>query len=245
MAGLDNATWAGCLKASSVASLDSLRLCRELEGCLTGDFLWIRGNLTEALQKLINCVPWQRTYEVLPGGKLRARESFLPEGRLPAGPWRSLMDLLKPEMPMPLLPGQRKERIELSWHTAAEEKPLALLLTTAEHWLAFVSEAPEVRLKPLRFVQNGFGQILVQGNPLPSIPGWYFSMEDGIAIPAGKQVIPQLSSHTIRTTLGLAGGEIALLLEEGTFSGIPSHAWMQASPATVRINSISPSYGSA
>jgi len=234
---LKGPSWAGCLKGASLDAMDSFRLSRELEGMLAADFLWVRGGvLSEKLQQELKSVPWHRYYRILDGGKLAREDSRLPCGRLPQGEWKKLAEILVPELPSPAFPGLKPMRAGLKWAYGRKEKPAALLLTQAQAWWEYVETAPEIRLSVLGFALNDAGQVLVKGSPLPALPGAYFSLEQGVALPSGLEVDPRLSPVTLKRLLEAGDKGIALLQEDGTWSWIADECWRPATRSSVRMS---------
>ena len=78
------------------------------------------------------------------------------------------------------------------------------------------------------------GGVIVRGTPLPPIPGTQWTLDDGIATPAGLTWSPPVDAATLQQVLGLAAGEIALLRPDGTFDRLAADHWVRASRSAIR-----------
>src|SRR5262249_30330574 len=117
---------------------------------------------------------------------------------------------------------------------SAEELPIALLMTSPEDWREFALNAPEVRLRQLRFAVDGVGNVVVRGNPLPPLPGRQLVLNGNIAVQAGFAWEPAVSAEVLSRRLGLSAEALALFHEDGTFSRIEDEQFVPATRNAVR-----------
>lgn len=221
--------WVATLEPHDTGVLAGHRLAG-IEALAHGAELWLRGQ-----GEIPRGIPWKAIYELHGAETLRLAGHLLSAGKLPAGAWQKLADYVRPERPPTLHESLPPGRVPLRLVPAAEPQPAALLLATAAQWLEFAAHAPEVRLNRLRFAQTETGRVFISGKPLPSIPGDYFTEEDHIAAPAGSTWAPKIPAGSVRTALGLADGEMAVFLPDGTWLRIPPRAWQKATRAAVRL----------
>ena len=135
-------------------------------------------------------------------------------GSCTASEWPSI------RIPTPALPGELSGSAELRL-VVDHAGPTAdsgeeLLLCKVQAFREFLLRNPLHRLRPLRFVVNDArSEVLVRGNPLPSIPGERFVLQGGIATPVGRAWSPPVGASVIRAWLGLRDGTMALWRADG------------------------------
>jgi hypothetical protein len=222
-------TWAATLALADTGTLAPHRLA-EIEALEHGTDLWLRGT-----GEIPRAVPWREVFEIHGTDTLRRPGHLLSAGCLPSGEWQKLSALLGVERPPLSREGLPPMRATLRLIPTSRARPMAFLATSAESWLAFVTHAPEIRLRSLRFAQTDPGRVFVAGEPLPSISGEYFTATERIAAPAGWTWDPALSALALRAALSLEDGETAILLSEGGLLRIPARAWQRSSRAAVRL----------
>jgi hypothetical protein len=117
---------------------------------------------------------------------------------------------------------------------SAEERLVALLMTSLAEWREFALNAPEIRLRQLRFAVDEVGNVIVRGKPLPPLPGRQFVLHGNIAVRAGFIWEPAVSADVLSRRLGLATDALALFHEDGTFSRIEAEQFVPATRSAVR-----------
>jgi hypothetical protein len=112
----------------------------------------------------------------------------------------------------------------------------SILQADASTWLAYVAEAPAIRLNRLEFAFDSSHPetVLIRGTPLSPIPGTQFVEEEAVAMPAGLCVWPAVSPAVIRSALAVDSGELVLLRECGDWLRLPRTAWIPATRNAVR-----------
>ena len=117
---------------------------------------------------------------------------------------------------------------------STEERTIELLVTTVDQWREFALNAPEIRLRHLRFATDGDGNVVVRGIPLPPLPGRQFALQGNIAVQAGFTWEPNVSADVLSRRLGLAADALALFHEDGNFSRIEAEQFVPATRSAVR-----------
>jgi hypothetical protein len=244
--------WTIRLALTDAESLAPLRLTRGIEVAEKEPFIWIRGaSNDEKLERLLRALPAVARYEVSSGNRLRNLESRIPSETLPALNWESVSTWLRVQMPAsprpegPLTPtlspsdGERGRdpslrTVSIRIVRSAEERPIDLLVTNLAEWHEFAINAPEVRLRHLRFAADAAGNIVVRGKPLPPLPGRQFVVNANVAVQAGFTWEPAVSAEVLARRLGLSTDALALLHEDGTFSRIEAEQFVPATRSAVR-----------
>jgi hypothetical protein len=247
--------WAIRLALADAASLAPLRLIRGIEVAEKDSFVWARGaNSDEKIERLLRALPAIARYEITAGNRLREVESRIPSESLPALNWQPASTWLRVRMPTgPLTPsfvksttegrpalspsdGERESlrRVSLRIIRSAVEQPIDLLVTTLEEWREFALNAPELRLRQLRFAVDETGNVIVRGKPLPPVRGRQFVLDGNIAVQAGFTWEPAVSADVLSRRLGLSADALALFHDDGTFSRIESEQFVPATRSAIR-----------
>lgn len=225
-------SWALELDPRDAAALGPLRLEPGVEVCLDRDALWVRGADRQGVERALACVPARRRYR-LDDGRLVPLGARLATGALPPQGWRRLADWLEPVLGALGLPAERPAPITLRVVPDATGAPVAadLLITTAPSWRAWAATASALRLAPLRFAASADARILVEGAPLPPLPGVRWRVAEGVAVPCGMRWEPPVDAATVAVALGLLPGDLGLLHPDGSCERLDAGVFVPATRA--------------
>jgi hypothetical protein len=220
-----------------LASVSGLAIC-ELE-----EELWLQGSaLNDELERQLRFIPGGRIFELLGDKQLIPRGRLVPRGRLPDGPWKLLIDwrddaLLLPEVMVGDLPSEHELR-RMCLHLAPCNSPheAAILETSFALFANHAVTAPQWRLDRWMFAVSSDGLILVQGTPLPPLPGAQFWLEEGICVPAGFGWQPEVDAVTVRQILHLQKDETAVLRADDSWDSVAADAWVKCTRSAVRLS---------
>jgi hypothetical protein len=234
--------WALSVPPSSAVWLSLLRYKTGIGICEQADVLWLQGNsLDNDLLALISRIPGALLFEVLKDGQLVRRGQLVPTGRNVAGPWQLFDEWFRQALAPPSgLTSARKalgttNTLEIHLVRTALPREATLLQTTLDKFQAYASDAPQWRVERWKFAASADGQVLVQGTPLPPVPGEHWILEDDLAVPAGFRWEPAVAAATLRRVFGLQPGSVALLRRDGTWEHVPAEAWVQCTRSAVRL----------
>jgi hypothetical protein len=228
--------WAVHMPRESVAALARLRSIPALGVCETTDGLWLRGpQLEEPLDRQLRLIPGARRFAIVEEGQLVAEGNLVPLGQVPEGPWALLGEWLQVSLPAAAQTGRiALEPIALSLVPAAAEREPVLLETTLSQLADYATTAPQWRIDRWTFAATKEGGVIVRGTPLPPIPGTHWTLDDGIATPAGLTWLPPVEAAVLRQVMSLAEDEIALMCADGTWNRIAADHWVRASRSAIR-----------
>ena len=228
--------WVICLAPADAGSLAPLRLSRGIEVAEKEPFIWVRGANNEKLERLVRALPAVARYEIIAGNRLRNLESRIPSETLPALNWQPLSTWLRVQMPAtnPVAVTPTLPSISLQIVRSAQEHPIALLMTTLDEWREFALNAPEIRLRQLRFAVDADGNVVIRGKPLPPLPGRQFVLHGNVAVQAGFNWEPAVSADVLSRRLGVSSDALAIFHEDGTFSRIEAEQFVPATRSAVR-----------
>jgi len=155
-----------------------------------------------------------------------SREEWDAVERVPTGSERKFMEKEAADYTLSSVP--------LRIVRSSEERPIALLITSLDDWREFALNAPEIRLRQLRFAVDEAGNVVVRGKPLPPLPGRQFVLDGNVAVQAGFTWEPAVSADVLSRRLGLSADALALFHEDGTFSRIEVEQFVPATRSAVR-----------
>lgn len=224
---------------ADAASLAPLRLTPGIEVAEKEPLIWVRGNNTdEHLGPLLHALPAVARYELLPNNRLRRLELRIPSETLPSLPWQPLSTWLRVRLPPAANPADSADAsiqtVSIRIVRSGEERTPELLLTTLSDWQSFALNAPEIRLRHLRFAVDSAGNVIIRGRPLPPLPGSQFVVNGNIAVKAGFSWQPAVGAEVLTRRFGLSPEALALFHEDGTFTRIEGEQFVPASRSTVR-----------
>ena len=204
---------------SSLQFLDalmSLRLAENVEVAESVGEIWIRSrNEDPELLALVESIPASQRFSWALDNRLCPTGSRLPTGRFPEVEWHPFSRWLGVALPPAALPSESGEKCGLTLVASDHAKEANALLASSDVWADWASNAPSVRLRPLKFAASYGGRVLILGLPLPPIPGRRLVEEQGIVVPAGFTWSPAVSASTIRTLLGISTQAYVLWEDSG------------------------------
>jgi hypothetical protein len=227
--------WAVRITSDKALAAGALRLRPRVLVCASDDALWLRGGrLTEELELELRKLPGAQRFAVGEGGVLTPQGARIPRGRLPDAEWQPLSGWLTPAPQPPAFAGRADRRVALRLVRADHEQPATVLVTTLSEWSAYASKAPLVRLRRLRFAAAADGRVAVRGDPLPPVPGRRYVEHEGVAVPSGFKLSPEVDAATVRKLLGTEAEDLALFDEDGSWERIAATEFVAATRAAAR-----------
>jgi hypothetical protein len=229
--------WAASLPRLRSGEAVRLWTVPDIEVCLIGDLLWLRGpaweeTLDQALRAMLGC----ERYAVDDAGLIAPRGDALPVAELPAGPWTLLREYFRLQLPPRKFAAPLPAPAPLTLAPCHAPQPANLLLASLATWQLYVESAPAVRLKLWSFAVREGRRVAVRGVPLPPLPGVACIEVEGVAVPAGWTWSPPLEAAVVRTLLGLAAGDVALLQPDGSYEVIAGEDFVAATRSAVRLS---------
>jgi MoxR-vWA-beta-propeller ternary system protein len=230
-----NFSWAICLARTDASALGALRLIPDVEAAEAGPLLWLRSRRSgEAIAARLAALPAIARYEWLPPDLLRRIDQRISAERLAELRWQSLQAWLKVELPAAAIPARAPEPVPLRLVRSSMEREPELLLTAAEEWQRFATQAPRVRLERLQFAADAEGRIIIRGRPLPPVPGSRYVIHDAVAVPMGLAWQPAVSAEIVSRLAGAGGEALALWHEDGTITRLHAEQFVPATRSAVR-----------
>jgi hypothetical protein len=227
--------WAVSIPADKALAAGALRLRPGVLVCATDDGVWLRGErLTEELELELRKLPGAQRFSVGEGDVLTPEGARIPRGRLPDAGWQALSAWLVPAPQPPSFAGRTDGRVTPRLVRAEHEEPATVLVTTLNEWSVYASEAPLVRLRRLRFATAADGRTAVRGDLLPPVPGRRYVERDGVAVPCGLKLSPDVDPPTVRRLLRIEVDDLALFHDDGSWEWIAAADFVAATRAAAR-----------
>jgi len=237
------------VEASDLPAIGQLRQNPDYSIAEIDGETWLRGkcendNNNDAPNAALRGLPC-KLFRLSGGGDLIPWQLRVPQRRLVAAleesNWQPLSEWLQAVPPIPALAGQfeklgEQKKATLHFQRSKTVSEANLLVTSINAWEAYATTAPKLRLDRLSFAMNEIGNVVVQGEPLPPLPGRRFVETDGIAVEAGWAYSPPLVPRLVAKALGLAKGDIALLLRDQPWEHLPMDAFVLATRSAVRLS---------
>lgn len=228
------------LAEKDASAIASLRLAADVEVAEADGTLWLRArNPDAAVQTGSANLPAIERFEWLQDDRLRRLGSLLACDRLPPLQWQPIASWARIQLPRFVSPAETDSDpeppsgIRITLGRSAQEVAPNALLTTLTHWSRFGAEAPALRFHGLQFAANDAGQVFVAGEILPPLPGKYYSVRDGMAVPAGFAVQPSVEPEMLRQRLGIPAGSLLIFFEDGSFTSIHVEQWVSATRSAI------------
>lgn len=230
--------WAVRLRRSEAAAAVVLRHAAGLEVAEADGFVWIRGHqLDDQAARQLRCLTVTASYAWWPDGRLVVQGQRVPTKRLPDATWLPIRDWFEIELPAVIWPGLSARRIALRLVRSNRMVEANLLVTSIGQLLAFGAVAPAVRLDSLRFATCTDDRVIVQGHPLPSLPGMRLVCMHGVAVPAGWRWEPEVEASVLADVLQVADTDVALLSTDAASVNVElvtNDQFVRASRASIR-----------
>jgi len=239
--------WAFRVLQSEVRRLGELRRRSGVEAALSGAFVWVRGGgLDVPLFAVLAACADGPVFIVDGQDRLIPYGSAVPVERLPALRWKSLAQLLEPELPITQIVSARFSVCPLRLERSPVEQPVAVLVTTWSDFASWSADASEVRLRACQFAVCMDGQqrlVCLRGRPLPPLAGTFFWTAGNVAVPCGFTWAPDVDADILRAVLlrrfsargeALAAADLLIWHESGVVDVIHRGEFLPALRTHVR-----------
>jgi hypothetical protein len=188
----------------------------EIGGPTPSGELWLRGrSADDLLSRTLLTLPATARYAWLSDGRLQPRGAVLAAEYLPAIEWQPLNTWLRFTAPVARLPADVPPPLQLELVPGHEARLANAALVPLEPLLAWMLEAPALRLAPLRFAASSTGRGLVLGSPLPALSCRACYNDEGVVVPAGLAWKPAVSALVVRRLVHAPNGAVVFWDETG------------------------------
>lgn len=197
--------WAFRVMQSRVRCLGELRHHPGVEAALYGEYIWVHGSgLDGPMFAVLAACADGPVFVVDRQDRLIPYGSAVPVERLPTLPWKSLAQLLEPELPITQVVTARFSSCPLRLERSPVEQPGAVLVTRWSDFESWSAEASEVRLRACQFAVYVEAQrqlVCIRGRPLPPLAGTFYWTAGNVAVPCGFTWSPAVDADILRSVL--------------------------------------------
>jgi hypothetical protein len=161
-------------------------------------------------------------YQLTEHGRLIPDGASVATERLPVLDWRPIRESIELQLPIAAMSGSLKTTLlpKLQLRRSGEERPATAALIELHTLLNWCERVPQFRLNKLTACVAA-DQVLVLGNPLPSVPCQYLCVDGGLITPVGMTWYPQLESELVLEHFDVHSTELLLWMSTDEWSIIP------------------------
>ena len=223
------------LSVADRALLGALRCMPHLMVGQQGELLWLRGIPVAAdSEGIFMKLPALERYQLGGDNLLFLPGAMTPLAYLPSLPWKPIAEFIVPEMPLAAYGGILAETISIELVSGEKMEDERALICTLDHLQAWVEDAAEVRIQALHIAVAAGGDVLVIGDPLPTLPGQALWDCNGLWLPAGRQLKYGMLASTIRKQRDPEETHFIILHADGGWERIPKSNFVQATRSGIR-----------
>lgn len=228
--------WIASIPRSSQSQLERMRnRSRVYVNADDPDTIWLRGpqlepELLSALRNILGC----QLFRSLEDGQLIPLDAQLPEGKISIDDWTPISDWITISLPTKRIPAIDPGRAKLGLVRSHRVRSPGLLRTNLNDWVSYVRHESRARLSRLRYLASR-EQVLIMGDPLPTVSGEYFYLIDRIATPVGFAWSPPLDSSVLEQRFALDQDDIAILLPDGGHVIVAKNEFVVATRSSIQL----------
>lgn len=157
-----------------------------------------------------------------------------PVGKLPEMDWQPIASFMPVELPTAALPGSVDQQIPVKLIRTEAPKETPFMLLSWQSWVRYALQTSNIRLKPLSFAVSAQQEVLVQGEPLPALPGLTFWQNQQVLLPAGWNFEHPVLAEILSNNYLNGKEEWLLLRSEQAWERIKKKNFIQTSRSAVR-----------
>jgi hypothetical protein len=211
-----------CRKSLMVAELDQ--------------YILLRGTTDSIdLENQLQMLPVLQRFTLDKDGNMFLQNAVTPVETLPELSWQTPETFIPVELPASAMPGIIESTLNIRLAATDKIRQTMALITQLDTWKKYAETAPAVRLDRNRFAVSGNNEVMIMGEPLPSLPGREYWSENDIFLPAGYEFEFPLVTGFLRQKLGVAKGDIILFDEAGQWQRIERNFFVEAKRSAIRL----------
>ena len=225
-----------------IKNKESLGTVRCMEGLRAAEeeyCIWIRGiNALLEMDKELLRLPATHTFIIDEQNNLFLPGGLTPVAILKALEWRALTEFITVEAPTAALPGKTNDKITLKIIPSAIVRKGAALLTTLHVWKQYAETASETRLFATRFAVAEKNQVLIVGDPLPSLPGIEYWQTGDVLLPSGHDFELSIMQEFVNKKLNENKSAVILFDKDGSWQKIDKSFFVISKRSAIRLTPI-------
>lgn len=215
--------------------LGAVRCISGLEAAEDGTYIWLRGINETNINNEIKRLPVKSTYYINENNELFHPGMLTPVDILKSLQWLPLQKFISVEAPISAMPGVVKEKINIAIVVSSKERKGTALLTSLSVWKRYAETASASRLEAITFVVSEKNEVLIMGNPLPSLPGKEFWETQDVLIPCGYDFQVSMMPFFINKAWNKQKKYIILFNTDSEWQRIEKGYFVQGKRSAVRL----------
>jgi hypothetical protein len=225
------------LSIKDMDALGSVRTIPYLKAAFHKEQIWICG-IRENEKNNTNKLPSIANYTIDKEGNLFPIGKLTPVGKIPKLSWLPISTFIPVVAPTSAFPGKTEQKHKIKLISTIEAKPGNALLTELSIWKNYAEAASEVRLNKLRFAVSANKEVLIIGEPLPSIPGKEYWIKDHILIPSGYDFDIPMISGLLLSKLNPSKDSLLLFEKNGEYQKISTNSFVPSTRSSIRLTMV-------
>ena len=206
------------INANGYQQLSNLRTWTHLEMGQEENTIWLKNFSLEQINSstLLQLPFVKRYYEM--NGKLFRYDQLLPERETPKINWQFIN--VETALTLPAYNFNffgLSEKIKIKIVDSDQERSTAAVITTFPMLIEYLSSAPAIRYKHLKWVLINYQDVFLLGTPLLPIPGKSYWQNGASFLPAGYDFEISMLRNMITEKLKVSENKIVVWNEKGNY----------------------------
>jgi MoxR-vWA-beta-propeller ternary system domain bpX2 len=218
-------------------ALGAVRCVDGLRTAVNSKGIWLRINEEQAKSGAIQQLPVMKTYFIDANNYLFLPGNVTPVDILDVADWFPIKQFIPVEIPVAAIPAKVKSQVPISIIPSEKVRNGNALRTSLVVWKVYAENAPAVRLQALKFAVSENKEVFITGNPLPSIPGKEYWIQDKIAMPCGYDFEWPFLAAAIAGKLEVQD-ELIVFDENGNWQRLAENYFVHATRSAIRLTTI-------
>jgi hypothetical protein len=218
------------------ASLGNIRCLTAVSAAKDGDDIWIRVvDNNSTVDSKLKQLPVKSTFTLDEKNQLFLTDAVTPVAVLKEMEWIPINEFIPVKAPVSNLPGKTNQKVDVTLIPSTVERRGNAVLTTLKTWKEYAESVSAVRLAVLKFAVSANNEVLVIGNPLPSLPGKEYWLYNNILLPCGYDFEVPFVSTFLNSNI-LSGNEGVILFNTNSkWQLIDESLFVEAKRSAIRL----------
>jgi len=217
--------------------LTNIRPWTDLKLGFDEEHVWVKGFNHQQINSLeVKSMPYKTVYYGK-NGELFFKNSLLPDRIIPSLIWTSIARALPVELPhLNHNYFDIERKISTKLIPSEKEAKAVAILTKIDTLRAYITSAPDVRLKPLKWVIVNGDSVLIMGLPMLPIKGETYWLHENMLIPTGYDFDPTIIKTDLNELLNPSQRLVIVWNQDSSYFDFEATDWQQLSINSFRLS---------
>ena len=221
---------------TDIETLNSIRYLNGLIAAVDESHIWLRSDRKlDEFERSIHQLPIKQRFYVDENDLLFPAGAMTPVGKLAKMNWQPLFQLIPVELPVSTGVGEIPASVEIRLIPSSGVHKSACLLTDLATWKSYGETASVIRLNALKFAVAENNEVMITGDPLPSIPGREYWSCNGMMLPAGYEFEVPVVASFLYEKLNRYKDALIVFNETGEWYKIDRNFFIPATRSAIRM----------